>query len=105
MESHNVLSYHDVALHESDVESLESMQWLTANLITFYLKYKNQISVFFLSINNKNSYLEYELYPSLKNNVLLVQPGTVQLIKSSEDEHLPIFFGEMNFVSPFFNNN
>ena len=53
-------------------------------------------------IQKKKSYLEYELYPSLKSNVLLVQPGTVQLIKSTEDEHLPIFFGEMNFVIFFF---
>ena len=39
MESNFIyLSYHDVSLYEPDVNSLDNMQWLTANLITYYLK-------------------------------------------------------------------
>ncbi|CAH2092922.1 unnamed protein product [Euphydryas editha] len=68
-----VLSFHEILLHESDVELLGGPYWLNDTVISFYFEY-----------------LEKVLFRSAKD-ILFVSPEVTQCIKMVEPDEISIF--------------
>ncbi|CAG9788717.1 unnamed protein product [Diatraea saccharalis] len=79
-----VLSFHEILLHQSDVELLEGPYWLNDTIISFYFEYLEK--VIFLNTNE----------------LLFISPGVTQCIKMVDTEEIKTFLEPLDINSKKF---
>ena len=73
-----VLSFHEILLHQSDVELLNGPHWLNDTIISFYFEYLEKVKF------------------SSEKNILFVSPEVTQCIKMVQSTEIGIFLEPLN---------